>query len=159
MGIVGSYMSIEENLFEQAIRGGGETIGVERFQQLDLDKSWEMIHFLLCRCKENGEPPMGYVVPMRDENELDFGEATDGRVFYITAQQVREADDYLNSLSDDALREMFDFKEMQKNGVYPLYGKEDASEIYDYIYFFLTKIREFYHQAAEKGHAISLLIC
>ena len=47
MGILGSYMSIEENLFEQAIRGEGEAIGVEKFQQLDIDKSWEMIHFLL----------------------------------------------------------------------------------------------------------------
>ena len=45
MGILGSYMSIEENLFEQAIRGEGEAIGVEKFQQLDIDKSWEMIHF------------------------------------------------------------------------------------------------------------------
>ena len=79
---------------------------------------------------------MGYVVPMREENELDFGEDTDGRVFYITAQQVREADEFLQSLSDDALRER-----------------------YDYIYSYLTKIREFYHQAAEKGHAISLTIC
>ena len=134
MGILGSYMSIEENLFEQSIRG--EAIGVEKFQQLDIDKSWEMIHFLMCRCKEKGEPPMGYVVPMREENELDFGEDTDGRVFYITAQQVREADEFLQSLSDDALRER-----------------------YDYIYSYLTKIREFYHQAAEKGHAISLTIC
>ena len=159
MGILGSYMSIEENLFEQAIRGEGEAIGVEKFQQLDIDKSWEMIHFLLCRCKENGEPPMGYVIPMRDENELDFGEDTDGRVFYITAQQVREADEFVQSLSDDALREMYDFKEMQKNGVYPIDSEEEASWLYDYIYSYLTKIREFYHQAAEKGHAISLTIC
>lgn len=157
MGILGSYMSIEENLFEQSIRG--EAIGVEKFQQLDIDKSWEMIHFLLCRCKENGEPPMGYVIPMRDENELDFGEDTDGRVFYITAQQVREADEFLQSLSDDALREMYDFKEMQKNGVYPIDSEEEASWLYDYIHSYLTKIREFYHQAAEKGHAISLTIC
>ena len=159
MGILGSYMSIEENLFEQAIRGEGEAIGVEKFQQLDIDKSWEMIHFLLCRCKENGEPPMGYVIPMRDENELDFGEDTDGRVFYITAQQVREADEFVQSLSDDALREMYDFKEMQKDGVYPIDHEEEASWLYDYIYSYLTKIREFYHQAAEKGHAISLTIC
>lgn len=158
MGILGSYMSTEESLFEQTIRGG-EAIGMDKFQHLDIDKSWQLIHFLLCKSVENGEPPMGYVVPMRDENELDFGEDTDARIFYITAQQVREANDFLNSLSDNDLKEMYDFNEMQKNKVYPIDNDEEDSDLYDYIYFYLTAIRKFFNQATEKGHAISLTIC
>lgn len=70
---------------------------------------------------------MGYVVPIRDDNELDceleFG------AYYITAQQVKEATDFLNSLDDKSLENMYDFKSMQENAVYPLHGNENETDI------------------------------
>ena len=158
MGVLGSYMSTEEELFDQIVSGEDESIAPENYQHLDIDKSWQLIHFLLCKNLENGEPPMGYVVPMRDENELDLGQ-TDARIFYITAQQAREAADYLNTLSDNDLKDMYDFEAMEKNGVYQISKGEKDTGWYEYIYSHLTEIRKFYAQAAEKGHAISFTVC
>lgn len=100
---------------------------------------------------------MGYVVPIRDENELDC--ELDLEAFYITAQQVKEAANFLNSLDDNAMENMYDFKSMRENAVYPLHGRENetgAGSFYEYIYSYLIKLREFFNQTAEKGYAIIL---
>lgn len=100
---------------------------------------------------------MGYVVPIRDENKLDceleFG------AFYINAQQVKETTNFLNSLDDKVLENMYDFKSMQENMVYPFHGNENETDtgfFYEYIYSYLIKLKEFFNQTAEKGYAIIL---
>lgn len=100
---------------------------------------------------------MGYVVPIRDDNELDC--ELDFEAFYITAQQVKEATNFLNSLDDNVLENIYDFKSMQENAVYPLHGNKnemDTGFFYEYIYSYLIKLREYFNQTAEKGYAIIL---
>lgn len=159
MGMTGTYIAIENFLLSQMINGEKSIFEMDPTQcpSLDVDKSWRAIHYLLCKDLENGKPPMGYVVPIRDENELDceleFG------AFYITAQQVKEAANFLNSLDDPVLKNRYDFKAMQENAVYPLQGNEnemDSGPFYEYIYSYLIKLREYFNQTAEKGFAIIL---
>ena len=158
MGLLGSYTAIENSMLNQILNGEESDTGFEKCQYLDIDKSWQLIHLLLCKNTENGKPPMGYVVPMSDENELDFG-YSDARIFYLTKQQVKEASDYLNSLSDDTLKNMYDFKEMQENGVYPIDKNEPDTGLDEYIYFYLAEVREFFQQTAEKEYAIIFSVC
>lgn len=159
MGMTGTYIAIENFLLSQIIKGEKSILEIDPTQccPLDVDKSWRAIHYLLCKDIENGKPPMGYVVPIRDDNELDceleFG------AFYITEQQVKEAADFLNSLDDNVLENMYDFKAMQENAVYPFLGKEnemDAGFLHEYIYSYLIKLKEYFNQTAEKGYAIIL---
>lgn len=100
---------------------------------------------------------MGYVVPIRDDHELDC--ELDFEAFYITAQQVKDAANFLNALDDNTLGNMYDFQSMKENAVYPLYRNEteaDAEFLYEYLYSYLTKLREYFNQTAEKGYAIIL---
>ena len=159
MGLTGTYIAIENFLLSQMINGEKSILEMDptQYPSLDVDQSWRAIQYLLCKDLENGKPPMGYVVPIRDENELDceleFG------AFYITAQQVKEAANFLNSLDDPVLKNMYDFKAMQENAVYPLQGNEnemDSGAFYEYIYSYLIKLREYFNQTAEKGFAIIL---
>lgn len=159
MGMIGIYIAIENFLFSQIINGEKSILEIDptQCQSLNVDKSWRAIHYLLCKDIENGRPPMGYVVPIRDSNELDceleFG------AFYITVQQVKEATNFLNSLSDNVLENMYDFKSMQENAVYSLHGNEnemDAGFFNEYIYSYLVKLREYFNQTAVKGYAIIL---
>lgn len=159
MGMIGIYIAIEDFLLSQIISGEKSILEIDptQCQSLNVDKSWRAIHYLLCKDIENGRSPMGYVVPIRDDNELDceleFG------AFYITAQQVKEATNFLNSLNDNVLENMYDFKSMQENAVYPLHVNEnemDAGFFYEYIYSYLVKLREYFNQTAEKGYAIIL---
>ncbi len=159
MGITGTYIAIENFLLSQIINGEKSILELDptQYQSLNIDKSWQAIHYLLCKDIENGKPPMGYVVPIRDDNELDC--ELDFEAFYITAQQVKEATNFLNSLDDTVLENIYDFKSMQENAVYPLHGNEnemDTGFFYEYIYSYLIKLREYFNQTAEKGYAIIL---
>lgn len=151
-------MQIEDLLLAQIINGENDILDVDpvQCQTLDIDKSWQAIHYLLCKNIEDGNPPMGYVVPMREENKLDCG--LEYGAFYITAQQVQEASDFLNALDGTALKNMYDFKFMQENGVYPLYKNEEDTGFYEYLYFHLAALKKYFHQAAEKGYAIIFYI-
>ena len=159
MGMVGNYVAVEDLLLGQIINGDKDILEIDPTQchPLEVDKSYKAIQYLLCKDIENGKPPMGYIVPIRDENELDC--ELDFGAFYITAQQVKEATDFLNSLDDNVLKSMYDFKSMCENAVYPLHGnekEEDAESFYEYIYSYLIKLREYFNQTAEKGYAIIL---
>lgn len=94
---------------------------------------------------------MGYVVPLRDDHELDC--ELDFEAFYITAQQVKDAANFLNALDDNTLENMYDFQSMKENAVYPLYGNEteaDAEFLYEYIDSYLIKLREYFNQTVKK---------
>lgn len=102
--------------------------------------------------------PWGYVVPIRDENAIVPGiSVSDIDLYYITAQQVKAASDFLNALDDDTLKRMYDFKAMRENNVYPLFGNEpdtDAECFYQNIYSYLMGIRDYFIQAAENRYGI-----
>ena len=159
MGMVGTYIAVENLLLSQIINGDKDIVEIDpaQCQTLNVDKSWQAIQYLLCNDVDGGEPPMGYVVPIRDENELDC--EFDFDAFYITAKQVKESSDYLNSLDDNTLMNMYDFELMEENKIYPLHGKENEAGIfYEYIYSYLSKIKNFFELTAEKGYAIIFYI-
>ena len=157
MGMRGNYVAFEDSLFSQVLNGDKNIFDIDPGQCpcLEVDKSWQAIQYLLCKDIDGGEPPSGYVVPMRNENELNCG--FDFGAFYITAKQVKEASDYLDSLDDNTLMDMYDFMLMKENRIYPLCGKEDASEagvFYEYIYSYFLEIRKYFKRMAEKEYAI-----
>lgn len=161
MGMVGTYIAVEELLLRQIINGNKDIFDIDptRHQPLNIDKSWGAIQYLLCKDVDGGEPPMSYVVPIRDENELDC--ELGFNVYYITAKQVKEAANYLKSLDDNTLLNMYDFKMMKENDIYPLYGKENENEagvFYEYIYSYLIEIKKFFELTAEEGYAIIFFI-
>ena len=159
MGMVGTYIAVENLLLSQIINGDKDILEIDpaQCQTLNVDKSWRAIQYLLCNDVDGGEPPMGYVVPIRDENELDC--EFDFDAFYITAKQVKESSDYLNSLDDNTLVNMYDFELMEENKIYPLHGKgNEAGIVYEYIYSYLSKIKNFFELTAEKGYAIIFYI-
>lgn len=159
MGMIGTYIAVENFLLSQVIKGEKSILEIDPAQchPLDVDKSWRAIQYLLCKDVENGKPPMGYVVPIGDDHKLDC--ELEIEAFYLTAQQVKEAANFLNSLDDKALGNMYDFKSMQENAIYPLRGNEnemDAEVLYEYIYSHLIKLKEHFNQTAKKGYAIIL---
>lgn len=159
MGMTGTCIAVENLLLSQMLSGEKSILEIDPAQcpSLELDKSWQAIHDLLCGEIENGKPPMGYVVPLRDDHRLDC--ELEFEAFYLTAQQVKEAAGFLNTLDDDALESMYDFESMREKAVYPLHGNEnetDAGSFYEYIYSYLIKLREYLNQTAEKGYAMIL---
>ena len=98
MGMSGYYIAVDDALLQDVIDGAQSVLGIDPLGEktLDIDKSWQGIHQLLCGEPFEGDPPMGYVVPLqydnRIESESDFG------AFYITPSEVKEAADFLRTM-------------------------------------------------------------
>lgn len=150
MGMIGNFVSVDEDMLTQVIRGK-EDIYPGR-EDMDVDKAWHAIHYLLCGDPwEEGEPPMSYVVPMLEGQRL---EDSDIEACYLTPEQTAQASAYLQTLSDQMLKEMYDFQSMVEDEVYPVFADDDPDELYEYIYDNLMVLKDFYEQAAKKSNAV-----
>jgi hypothetical protein len=147
---------------------------------LDLDKSWQLIHFLLTGDPWNGEPPLKDAIlggtPLG-------GELGYGPMRYLTPDQVRSVAESLSGVQEQRLRAAFDPAKLAREEVYPglwlpqpqavpkqrgLFGRrqpgpsEDLAESHrkdmaDFLDFTMEKFRalaSFYADAARRGDAV-----
>lgn len=154
MGMLGNYIAVDEEELKR-IRSGEIDIfdmNPEDYRTLDIDKSWQAVHYLLCGDIDDGEPPMGYVVPIRDENFIESG--MEFGAFFADAEQVREAAEYLDSLGGDELKGMFDFGAMLRDEVYPIMDEDDEDGFFEYLCGYIGKIKKFYKETAKRRGAV-----
>ena len=114
----------------------------------DMDKSWDAIHRALTGGKlEYGNPPApggwavlgGEVLRGGREGEEDY------IVVCKSPKQVRQVDQFLRRLTEDAFRELY-------FAIDPAdYGFELNEDDFDYSWENLADSRPFWHRAAEKG--------
>ena len=94
--------------------------------QLDIDKAWHGLHFLLSGDAEVGEPPLDFILtggaPVGDI-DVGYGPA---RAF--TPGEVRDIATALAPISVDTLRERFDPAAMETAAIYPeIWMRDPAS--------------------------------
>jgi hypothetical protein len=157
MGMSGNYFAIEDKLVQQIAAGeiALEDLNPDDYSTLDIDKSWQAIHYLLCEDIADGEPPLGYVVPMMDDQGIDFGEFG---AFYLRAGQVAEALQAIADMDEALLRSRYDFAAMVRDQVYPIVSGEDAEELFTYMLEHFKAIRHFYSQTATDGKGLIFYI-
>lgn len=119
MGMRGYYVAMEDNLVQQIAAGdiALKSLKIDDYPGLDIDRTWEAIHYLLCGDISDGEPPLGYVVPLTSDKGIDFGSFG---AFSLRAEQVEAALQAMSELDEAQLRLRYDFPTMIKDEVYPL---------------------------------------
>jgi len=156
MGIRGTYYTIDDDILAQLIEGhiDFENPNPPIRHTLEIDKAYYLIQYLLCGCVEGGEPPMGYVVPIRDENVLPTP-FCDCDMYFLRARQVQEASAFLDTLDILTLKNRFDFAAMKEKEIYPIIEADtDADGYFEYLSGYLAEIREFLRQAFARGDAV-----
>ncbi|WP_239256836.1 YfbM family protein [Listeria ilorinensis] len=122
------------------------------------DKSWEAIHYLLTGDIADGEPPLGYVIPL-NENVETLAEPRAIMSVILTPEQVREAAAGIAPIDAAAFRELFDFHAMVEDELYPLSPDEDEKELYEYIWAHFSTLKTFYQEAKQAGCYVVFEIC
>ncbi|MFC9774175.1 YfbM family protein [Paenibacillus chitinolyticus] len=161
MGMRGYYFALDDNLVQQIAAGdiALKSLKIDNYPGLDIDRSWEAIHYLLCGDISDGEPPLGYVVPLTSDKGIDFGSFG---AFSLRAEQVAEALQAMSELDEAQLRLRYDFPAMVKEEVYPLeagtVSDEDEGAFFDYMLQHFNEIRRFYSQTAAEGKGLIFYI-
>ncbi len=154
MGMTGNYVAVDNDALQQVLDSETEIFDLdpELYPTLDIDKSWEAIHFLLCGKIDDGELPLGYIVPLHEENCMDVD--MEYGAYYLNNGQVAEALSVMRGFTEESLKAKYDLKDFLDNDVYPVVEDEDENEFFEYLYDNFEAIKAFYGEVAESGRGV-----
>ena len=118
--------------------------------RLDIDKTWNIIHFLLTGDVLQGAPPHRDVIlggePIGD-HDVGYGPAR-----LLWAAEVKKVSDLLAGLPAPELLKNFDVEAVASADVYP--GWTGDSEDIEYITQYYEELRGFYAEAAQRSYCV-----
>ena len=127
----------------------------EPANHLDLDKSWHAIHFTLNGKAWEGDGALGRAIIGGQEIGEDIGY---GPARYLTARDVVEVSEALQSVSTDEFKARFSPKELTAAEIYPEIWGEESEELLTYVLSFYEDLRTFYLGAADRGDAVLIYL-
>ena len=117
--------------------------------EIDLDKSWHAIHYLLTKSAWGGEPPGNLLLCGGKEiGDVDVGY---GPARAVSPDEVKGFADFLAGTNTDDLKGRFEPSELSSAEVYPDIWEEEGSEAFEYIEHFFSVLRDFVAEAAQNG--------
>ena len=136
---------VEQLLYESLLGGGAN--GTE----LDVDKAWHGLHFLLTGSAWEGSFPLNFIVSGGEEvgDDLGYGPARG-----LTSADVRAINAALEPLAADELGQRFDAQRMTELQIYPFGWSDDPEGERAYLLEYYTDLRAFVHRTAEQGRAL-----
>jgi hypothetical protein len=131
-----------------------ETLGVPREEgdEIDLDKSWHLMHFLLTGSAEATGQPESFLV--EDWPEIGDVEIGWGRAWAIDAAAIQRFDRALAGVDGRDFADRYDTRAMVQQDVYLAEGFEgDEGGAVEYVLEYLSILRKFVSETAARGCA------
>lgn len=126
--------------------------GTRNSLELNIDKSWHGIHFLLTGRPHGGNPPHSLAI-LGGKEVPDLGDLMSfGPARKVSPEEVQEVTIALEVISVRDLLARYDLAEMLRHEIYA--AGQDPQEDQDYFGHFYQKMRIFYKNAAKKGNAV-----
>ena len=127
-------------------------------EEIDLDKSWHGIHYLLMKTAWEGEPPLNFLILGGEEvGNIDVGYGT-ARAF--RSDNVRRINEALQPIDEETLRSRFDPADMITLEIYPeIWDRDPADDdTFGYCVEYFDELKNFIARTTEAdlGLVISL---
>jgi len=124
-------------------------------RHLDIDKTWQIIHFLLTGSAWEGEAPLrNAVLGGSVIGDIDVGY---GPARYLRPPEVSEVALALSAISPVMLWSRFDLKAARDNEIYPT-GWEGNDTERDYAMDYFQQLKTFFDEANKQNEAIILYL-
>jgi hypothetical protein len=131
--------------------------GFGPFADLDLDKSWHAIHFLLTGTAWEGQPPLNFLATGGTEvgDDLGYGPAR-----CLASAEVRELAKALEALPSETLLKRFNPAAMTAAEIYPEIWDRPPEEddTRGYVAEFYGDLRSFVLDAAVEGEGLLISV-
>ncbi len=130
-------------------------IDEESDHDIELDKAWHGIHYLLTKDPWEGEEPVCYLLAKGEEvGDIDVGY---GPARAVSSKKVAEFAAAVSKIDDTEFRKRFDPKAMMNSDIYPTIWDRAPSEddTLGYLCTYFADLKEFLKKAkAEKNGMI-----
>ena len=124
-------------------------------QELDLDKTWHGLHFLLTGEAWDGEEPVCYLLAageqIGDEEEHDAGY---GPARGLSVSQVKAFAKALTAISEQELRSRYNGQQMMALEIYPRGWEEEPDEMREWLLASYDKLQHFVVQTAANNKGL-----
>ena len=136
-----------EQLLYASIFGGSSN----GHDELEVDKAWHGLHFLLTGTAWDGDFPLNFIVVGGEEVGEDLGY---GPARALRSEDVRKIDAALEPITSDELGRRFDADRMAELQIYPFGWSHDPDGELEYLLEFYGELRAFVRRTAEHGDAL-----
>jgi hypothetical protein len=155
MSMIGNFLGVTENQLQSLLaapEGIGDFLynGTEPRRELDVDKAWHVIHFLLCGDVGVGEFPLSFILDGQEIGDIDVGY---GPARGFTSAQVHAIDDALRGIDAGALMTRWDSQAMRDEGIYGV-DPDRPDEETEYIVGYYEDLRRFIADLASANMAL-----
>jgi hypothetical protein len=136
-----------EQLLYASIFGGSNG----KSDEIEVDKAWHGLHFLLTGTAWQGSFPLNFIVSGGEDvgDDLGYGPAR-----ALRSDDVRKIDAALEPLTRQELGQRFDAQRMTELQIYPDGWTHDPDGEREYLLEYYTELRAFVRRTAEQGHAL-----
>ncbi|MFN0122357.1 MAG: YfbM family protein [Blastocatellia bacterium] len=161
MGMICALREVDEHKISALLLDPPSIHGflAEEIGEVDLDKAWHGIHYLLTGQAEGGEEPFCYL--LEGGEYIGDEDAGYGPARALLPLQVRAWADALGGLTTDDLRQRLDPAAMTKAGIYPDIWARDAAEddTPGYLLEYFEVLQSCVTQAARENKGLIVYIC
>lgn len=160
----GSYLRVTHDQFEQVLKEPELILDIlfpeddakfETGRYLDIDKSWQMIHFLLTGDALGGDEPLCNAV-MGGE-EIGDVEVVYGPARFLLSDQVVETAAALEAISEDELWNRLDVDAARKAEIYPE-GWTGSEADRSYVLHHFKQLKTYFRDAATSLEPVILYL-
>ena len=133
----------------------GDEAGFDAFADLDVDKAWHGIHYLLTGTADEGAPPLDFIVRGGRIIGEDLGY---GPPRGFSPAEVKSIAAALADVSVDQLRSRYDQKKMQRLQIYPDIWRREPDEGLEFVMGYFDELREFIIGGAKEDEALIVFL-
>ena len=130
-----------------------EPEGFGPYADIDIDKAWHGVHFLLTGDPEGGDFPLCFLVSggtAIGEDDVGYGPARGFR-----SSEVKEIAAALKTLDRNMLAARFNWQKMARAKIYPdIWSRDEEAGNREYLLDAFEAVRDFVTGAAEAGEAV-----
>jgi len=165
MSMIGNFKSCSDDKLKDLLNNPSDIesfLYPEEFDEndpteLDIDKAWQAIHFLLTDSPYEGDKPLNFITMGGVEvGDFDIGY---GPARAFSSKEVKEIAKALENISGECLKKKFSPDVFNENGIYPDIWDEEVEECMDkYVINYYNDLKNFIKTTSDNSQALLVYV-
>ena len=147
----GFYLAVNDIEMHKLKRGMVRIPDLRPALLLDIDKTWQSIHYILTGTIEDGDLPFGLVVPIRGQNELPVATTN---VFELKPFEVIAVNSALQLFDRTLFLDMYDYELLMEEVPYPPFKGPNSKEYFEELWETFEELKYFFTEAEKTGFGV-----
>lgn len=127
--------------------------------EIDLDKSWHILHYLFTGSADGNTPPGCYL--LEGGSYIDYTDIDYKSVYTYNPPQVKEFLEFVSQFNEQTIKQKFDIDDMNKQQIYIVDSSclDDKEELLLYTLEYFEILKTFLNKAVKEEKGMIIFMC